>query len=157
MMLQTLNMKAYKMENKKEIQFQMRISSINVLKYAQFDLNEIIDKNSIEYQSDFALQILEESSEMAIETTVTIKIQGTDKYFGELKTVIKFNVTPFTAVVKKENGEYQIPNPVMLNLFHIVAGTIRGILHEKFRGTILQGEVYPLMDVNQLLKPKEGN
>lgn len=143
------------MENKKDIQFQMKISSINVLKYAQFDLNETIDKNSIEYQSDFGVQIMEDTSEIGIETTVNIKIQGTDKLLGELKTLIKFNLNPFEAVVKKESENFQIPNPVMLNLFHIVAGTIRGILHEKFKGTMLQGEVFPLIDVNQLLSVKQ--
>ena len=141
------------MDNKKDIQFQMKISSINVMRFSQYDVEDNTKQNTIEYQSDFGIRILEETSEIAIETTVKLKSQGLDKYLGELKTLIKFNIRPFGTVIKKEGGSYQIPNDLMLNLFNIVTGTVRGILHERLRGTSLQNEIFPLIDVNQLIKP----
>lgn len=141
----------------KEIQFQMRISLINVLRFSQYDIGEF-DQNkidAIEYQSDFNVKILEESSEVAVETTVKLKVQELDNYFGELKVLMKFHVTPFETVIKKESNGFQIPDTLMLNLLNIVAGTIRGILYEKLRGTILQNEVFPLIDTKVFLKAKE--
>ena len=140
-----------------EIQFQMRISSINVLKFSQYDIEalDLTKDSTIEFQSDFGVQILEKSSEIAIETTVKLKIQELDKYYGELKTLIKFSVDPFAVVVKKNGDNYQIPDMIMMNLFNIAAGTLRGILFEKLRGTVLQKEILPLIDVRELLKSRE--
>jgi hypothetical protein len=146
------------MENKeKEVQFQMRISSINVLRYSQYDIDEF-DPNkvdAIEYQSDFGLKTLSETSEIAVETTLKLKVQELDSYFGELKVIMKFHITPFDTVVKKVENGFQIPDLLMFNLFNILTGTLRGILYEKLRGTILQNEVLPLINIKDLMKSKE--
>lgn len=146
------------MENKeKEVQFQMRISSINVLRYSQYDIDEFDpDKvDAIEYQSDFGLKTLSETSEIAVETTLKLKVQELDSYFGELKVIMKFHITPFDTVVKKVENGFQIPDLLMFNLFNISTGTLRGILYEKLRGTILQNEVLPLINIKDLMKSKE--
>lgn len=146
------------MENKeKEVQFQMRISSINVLRFSQFD-TEPFDPNkpeAIEYQSDYSVKVLPESSEIAVETTLKLKIQELDSYFGELKVLMKFHITPFDNVIKKGKEGFQIPDLLIINLFNILTGTLRGILFEKLRGTILQNEVLPLIDIKDLMKAKE--
>ena len=146
------------MESKeKEIQFQMRISSISVLRFSQHDIEEF-DPNkvdAIEYQSDFEVKTLHETSEIAVETTLKLKVQELDSYFGELKVLMKFHISPFDTVIKKVDDGYQIPDLLIFNLFNILIGTIRGILYEKLRGTILQNEVLPLFDVRDLMNAKE--
>lgn len=142
-----------------EIKFQMRISSVNVLRFSQYDIGEF-DPNrvdAIEYQSDFNVKVLEESNELAVETTVKLNVQELDSYFGELKVLMKFHITPFEKVIRKENNGFHVPDALMLNLLNIVAGTIRGILYEKLRGTILQNEVFPLIDTRDFMKAKEAN
>lgn len=146
------------MENKeKEIQFQMRISSINVLRFSQYEIGEF-DNNkndAIEYQSDFGVKLLEESSEISVESTVKLKVKELDAYIGELKVIMKFNILPFDTIIKKENENFKIPDMLLLNLLNIITGTIRGILYEKLRGTILQNEIFPLINVKDLLKNKD--
>ncbi len=146
------------MESKeKEIQFQMRISSISVLRFSQHDIEEF-DPNkvdAIEYQSDFEVKTLHETSEIAVETTLKLKVQELDSYFGELKVLMKFHISPFDTVIKKVDDGYQIPDLLIFNLFNILIGTIRGILYEKLRGTILQNEVLPLFDVRDLMNAKK--
>lgn len=146
------------MENKeKEIQFQMRISSINVLRFSQYDIDDFDANkpNAIEYQSDFGVKALSETSEIAVETTLKLKVQELDSYFGELKVLMKFHINPFDNVVKQVEDGFQIPDLLIFNLFNILTGTLRGILYEKLRGTILQNEVLPLIDIKDLLKAKE--
>lgn len=146
------------MENKeKELQFQMRISSVNVLRFSQYDIEDF-DPNkfdAIEYQSDYGVKVLPDSSEIAVETTLKLKVQELDSYFGELKVLMKFQITPFDNIIKKVDDEFQIPDLLIFNLFNILTGTLRGILYEKLRGTILQNEVLPLIDIKDLMKAKK--
>lgn len=146
------------MENKeKEIQFQMKISSINVLRFSQYDIEDFDPNkfNAIEYQSDFGIKTLPETNEIAVETTLKLKVQELDSYFGELKVLMKFRITPFDDVIKKAEDGFQIPDLLIFNLINILTGTLRGILYEKLRGTVLQNEVLPLIDIKDLIKAKE--
>lgn len=146
------------MENKeKEVQFQMRISSINVLRFSQYDIDDF-DPNrldAIEYQSDYGVKALPETSEIAVETTLKLKVQELDSYFGELKVLMKFHIAPFDNVIKKADDGFHIPDLLIFNLFNIITGTLRGILYEKLRGTVLQNEVLPLIDIKDLMKVKD--
>lgn len=140
----------------KEIQFQMRISSINVLGFSQYDIDDF-DPNkpdAIEYQSDFSVKALSETSEIAVETTLKLKVQELDNYFGDLKVLMKFHITPFDNVVKQVEDGFQIPDLLIFNLFNILTGTLRGVLYEKLRGTILQNEVLPLINIKELIEEK---
>lgn len=140
-------------KEKEEIRFQMRLSKINVLKFAQYDVEEfdINREDAIEFESGFSIKVVEESNEIVIEVTLKIKIVELEKYFGELKVATTFHIIPFETIIKTEKDGHQIPDSLVLNLFNIVAGTVRGILFEKLRGTILQNEVLPLIDVNEML------
>jgi hypothetical protein len=144
-------------KKEKEIQFQMRISSINVLRFSQYDIGEF-DYNkfdAIEYQSDFGVKVIDESNEIAVEATVKLKVKELDSLFGELKVIMKFSIIPFDSVILKEKDGFQIPDMLMLNFFNLITGTIRGILYEKLRGTVLQNEVFPLINLRDLLNIKQ--
>ncbi len=147
-----------KMENKiKEVTFQMRISSLNVLKFSQYDIEgfEADKEDLIEYQSNINFTVLEESSEVAIEITVKLKNTDLNALLGELKVLMKFHITPLSEVITKKEDDFEIPDAVVSNLITIVAGTVRGILYEKLRGTPLQGQVFPLIDVKELIQKKK--
>lgn len=146
-----------KQENR--IQFQMQLSKINVLKFAQYDVEEfdVTKEDAIEFESEFNIKVLEESSEIVIEMVLKLKVVELEKYFGELKISTTFHIIPFETVIKTEKDGHQIPDSLVANLFNIVAGTARGILFEKLRGTILQNEVLPLIDVNEMLGLKNKN
>ncbi|MDI9365069.1 MAG: hypothetical protein QM541_08975 [Flavobacterium sp.] len=142
------------MENKPlDIKFQMRISALSTLKFAIYDIENfgLIKNKAIEYESQFNIKILEESNEIAIETTVKLKNLELDDYLAEIKVLMKFTFLPFDTIVQKSNGGYQIPDAIVLNLFNIISGTLRGILFEKLRGSVLQNEIFPLIDVKNLL------
>ncbi|RZJ91310.1 MAG: hypothetical protein EOO20_05375 [Chryseobacterium sp.] len=133
----------------------MRISSVSVTRFSQYDIEDFeVNDSAIEYQSDFNIKVLPDFEEISIESTVKLYVKELAKYFGELKLIIKFSITPFGDVIKSENNGFEVPDLLVINLFNIIAGTIRGILYEKLRGTVLQNEVFPLIDVRELLKNK---
>lgn len=147
------------METKKEIKFGLKYSSINVVKFSQYDVEDfsIDNENLIEYQNNFEVKVFEDSDEIGMMSTTVLKIIEIDQIFCELKLLSKFKIINFKdVVIKKEEGSFDIPESLLLNFSTIVLGTIRGILHEKLKGTILQNEVFPLIDIRDLKKQKEA-
>ena len=142
------------MANNVDIQFQMRISALNVVRFSQYDFDGAVDPEEIDFHSNFGVKINAELSEIAIEITVQLKIKDADIKLSELKVVMKFEIHPFHKVIVQENDEFRVPDQIMINLFNIAAGTIRGIIHERLKGTELQAVIFPLLDVNSLLKSK---
>ncbi|QEC52157.1 hypothetical protein EDD80_1065 [Anseongella ginsenosidimutans] len=142
------------MESKAGPQFQMRISSIIVSGFSQYEVGafNIEADDALEFQSEFQVRVLSDSSELEVLTTVKLNIRELNTLFGELKTSVRFKVLPFELVVKKAEEGYQIPDTLMVNLFGIVTGTVRGILYERLRGTILQNEILPLLNPKELIK-----
>ena len=62
-----------------------------------------------------------------------------------------FGYLIFNDVIKKgEGNNLDIPNGILINIASISASTIRGILFEKLKGTIVQNEIYPLIDINAM-------
>src|SRR5690554_1555642 len=141
------------MENNNQVQFQMRISSLEVLSFSKFEVKNInTSKDDIFiYHSDFGLIMFEESKEVGIELTVKMVVQETEEDFSDLKVRLKFAFDPFDkVVVRQKDNTFGLPNVVLSNLFHITAGTVRGILYEKLRGSLPQSIVLPLLNINQL-------
>lgn len=146
------------METNNQIQFQMRITSINVLRFSVHELSGLksVGGDIFEYQSDFEVKILEESNEIGIEMTVSIRVRETGELFSDLKILMKFEFLPYDQVViKKKDKTFNIPHAVIGNLFHITAGTIRGILYERLKGTISPIEIFPLLDINQMFADRD--
>ena len=141
----------------KALQFQMGISAIKVVSYSQNEWQEVdtLNKDLIEFQTDFEIKVKEEVQVLSIISTVFIKSKDSTKIFVELKTVVDFNILPFHQVVAINGDKVSLPDPLLLNLFNIVIGTVRGILHEKLRGSILQNEMLPLIDLKQMIKVKK--
>lgn len=144
-------------KKKKDIKLGLRYSSINVLKFSQYDVGDFDAKNDdiIEYQTDFAAIVLEKTEEIGIQTTIKLKIIEIDEIFCELKVESRFQVVPFNDIIVKNDKGYDIPDGLLVNFTAIILGTIRGILYEKLKGTILQNEVLPLIDINDLMKNQE--
>lgn len=137
------------MDNK-NITLNLRFAEIKVSKYSQYDLKKEFkeDVNPLtEFHSNFQFKILEKEERLSCLVTVLIKIIETKEDFAELQVENTFEVRPFKDVVKlKETGVYDIPDDILHNLVSLSISTVRGILFEKLKGTIVQNEVYPLIN-----------
>ncbi|MGA9212357.1 hypothetical protein [Kaistella sp.] len=133
---------------------QIKYSSINVQKFAQFDVADFTlnGENDLEYVSDFQAHINEERQEFGVTSTVRVKIISIDEIFCELKVTSMFLVKPFDIIkIDKERNKMDIPENLIHEVTDIIMSTVRGILHERLRGTKLQNEVLPLIAANKVL------
>ena len=146
------------MDNK-NITLNLRFAEIKVSKYSQYDLENDFKKDEkpfVEFQSSFNFKILEKEERLSCLVTVVIIIIETKEEFAELKVENIFELKPFKDVIKsKSENSYDIPDAVLHNLVSLSISTVRGILSEKLKGTIVQNEVYPLIDPTLLFNNKK--
>ena len=141
------------MQNNKQTTFAMRFSKINVLRYSQNDVEDFNPNKGplVEFQTSFQLRISEDTNEIGILATVKMVIIKTKELFAELRLECFFEIKPLEQVIIKEDIDIKVPKDLLRNLTSIVIGTIRGVLHEKLKGTQLQNEVYPLVSAEDLI------
>lgn len=142
-------------QKQKEISLKMRISSVDVVQYLQYDIGDVAfnPKDTVEYVTGFGLKVHKETEELEVRTTVQIRLPKIEVDFGEIIVVIKYRIQPFNEVViETDDGKHKIPKPLLNHLTSLSANTLRGILHEKFKGTILDKEVFPLVDSPDLVE-----
>ena len=147
------------MDNK-NITLNLRFAEIKVTKYSQYDLEKDFKKDEkpfVEFQSSFNFKVLEKEERLSCLVTVAIIIIETKEEFAELKVENIFELKPFKDVIKsKSENSYDIPDAILHNLVSLSISTVRGILSEKLKGTIVQNEVYPLIDPTSLFKNKKS-
>ena len=59
--------------------------------------------------------------------------------------------------LKKVENRFDIPNGLLVNIATLSVSTVRGILFEKLKGTIVEKEVYPLIDITTMFKNLKNN
>ena len=141
------------MATKKEEVFNLRIFDIRVVQFSQFDLLKDFDESKIplvEYQTNFSFKVFEKEGKIGCLTNIKVKVYETDEYFADVKVEIIFEVSPFEVAAKFNNGKFDISNSLLFNIASVSVSTCRGILYERFKGSIIQKEVYPLADLSGL-------
>lgn len=150
-----------KNEEKDSLTFNMRFDEIKIIKYSQFDLEKEFDINAIplaEFQSNFKFRVIENEEKLACLATVKIVINETKEEFAELRIENFFEINPFKDIFKSNAQDgFEIPDGIIINVASVSASTMRGILFEKLKGTIVQKEIYPLIDMTTLLLNKKKN
>ncbi len=150
------------MNKKDEIVFNIRILDIKVLKFSQFELLQEFDESKfplVEFQTSFNFKVIENESKINSIITVKIKMIETNEYFAELIVESSFSVTPIEKLItKKEDETYDVKGIVLYNIASVSVSTIRGILFERLKGSMIQKEIYPLTNLAEIfLKEKSLN
>lgn len=142
------------MAKEKEITYNLRILDIKVVRFSQFELLEKFDETKyplVEYQTNFDFKVIEEEEKIISIITVKIKIIETNEYFAELIVETSFFVSPIGIIVTKtENEKFDVKGIVLYNIASVSLSTIRGILFERLKGSIIQKELYPLADLSKV-------
>ncbi len=142
-----------------EITLNMRFAGIKVSKYSQYDLEQDFVKEHtplVEFQTNIAFNVFEKEEKLGCLVTVKIIIIETKEIFAELKVENIFELKPFENIINsKTEGKYKIPDTILQSIASLSISTVRGILSEKLKGTIVQNEVYPLIDPSLFFKKKD--
>jgi hypothetical protein len=142
------------MAKEKEITYNLRILDIKVVRFSQFELLENFDETRfplVEYQTNFDFRVIEEEEKIISIITVKIKMIETNEYFAELIVETSFFVSPIGIIVTKtDNEKYDVKGIVLYNIASVSLSTIRGILFERLKGSIIQKELYPLADLSRV-------
>jgi len=148
------------MNKKIEFTFKLRIDDIKVVRFSQSELTKSFELDKfplVEYQTNFDIRVNETDEKIVSIVSVTITVIETAEIFAELIVETSFDVNPIKEVTTlKNDGKYDVNGLVLYNIASVSLSTIRGILYEKLKGSIIQNEIYPLADLSKVFKKKEG-
>lgn len=139
------------MDKKNETIFNLRIVDIKVVKFSQFELLEEFDVSRyplVEYQTNFDFKVVEKDNKIKTIITVKIVMLETKEIFAELIVETSFLVSPIEKIaVKVDETKYDVKSIVLYNIATVSLSTIRGILFEKLKGSVIQKEIYPMVNL----------
>ena len=134
----------------------IRYANINVSKFSQFELKKEFNKDSkpsINFKTNFKFKVLLEKNLLICITSVNVSIIETGELYSELVVENEFEVKPLSKILKRDEDKYfNIPVEILRTILSFSTSTLRGILFEKSKGTIIQNEIYPLFDPSTILK-----
>lgn len=142
-----------------KLESKVRILDIKITQFSQFNITTNFDVSKsplVEFQTSLNYKAIENEEKVVCFLNVKIKIIETNEYFAELKSEIIFNVTPISNVVRNVNDNQEIDTQLLHDITSLSISTIRGVLFEKLKGSIIQKEIYPLIDLSKLF-PKITN
>ncbi len=139
------------MENK-QVTLKMRFSKINVLRFSQYDVSQFDTTRDalIEYQSSFSVSAQKETNEIVTLADIKLVLLETKELYADLKVECNYEVLPFD-FINIDGTKFELPKDLVYHLISLSISTIRGILHEKLKGTPLQKEVFPLIDPKEMI------
>jgi len=134
----------------------IRITDIKVVEFSQFELTKEFDRERnplVDFLTKYAFRVISEKKQAGCLMTTKIRISETGEEFAKIIVEGIFDINPFDVVAKKigNDNQYDLHNSVILNMANVVTATTRGILFEKLRGTPIQKEIFPLVDLVPLL------
>ncbi len=147
------------MSNVKKMSFEMKIDGIKIINFSQSNLELEFEKGfkaKVEFRTDFAFGVFPDTSKLSCLLTIKVLLPELNDEFAELKVEFSFKIKPFNEIViNKGENAFEIPDTLMHNLASISLSSARGILFEKLRGTVLQNEIFPLVNPANLFEKKK--
>jgi hypothetical protein len=93
----------------------------------------------------------EDQGEIGMMSSTVLKNSETKQIYIRLKVLSVFKIENLqAAIVKNEDGSFDCSLLLLQNLSALGLGTVRGILHEKLNGSVLQRVPLSLSDIRTL-------
>ncbi|WP_319480983.1 hypothetical protein [uncultured Draconibacterium sp.] len=139
------------MKNNKKIT--IRILNIKVQKFNQSEITLDFNREKtplVEFQTNFSFKYSIETEQIMCITNIKVIIIETKEMFAELDVHTEFAIKSLSDFITMVDGKEKIDNVLLFNVCSVSVSTIRGILFEKLKGSELQNEIYPLVDLSSL-------
>lgn len=88
---------------------------------------------------------------------VVITPFGQDAIVGAYTAAVFFEIQNFDDILRPEGQLIEIPDVLVGSLNSIAISTIRGMMFEAFKGTILHSAILPVVDIQQMLKTRKNS
>ena len=134
----------------------IRYANINVSKYSQFDLKKEFNKDSkplINFNTNFNFQVKQEKNLLICIISLNLSIIETGESYCDLVIENEFEIKQLSKIlIKNKAKEFNVPVEILRTLVSMSSSTMRGILYEKSKGTMIQNEIYPIFDPSKIIK-----
>jgi hypothetical protein len=140
------------MKTKKNLKIGVMYSSITVKYFSKRSIRNFADvKTGYEYKTRFTYDVDEDQGEIGMMSSTVLKNSETKQIYIRLKVLSVFKIENLqAAIVKNEDGSFDCSLLLLQNLSALGLGTVRGILHEKLNGSVLQRVPLSLSDIRTL-------
>lgn len=102
--------------------------------------------------------ILQDESRIAVEVRSAAINTETNIEIASCAVMLTYTVDNIDEFVTKESDtKLTIRDHLMLNMLNPAYGTLRGVMHARFSGTLLESRPLPLIDIQDLVKAAKRN
>ena len=133
------------MKDKKDFTF--KLVGMEVL---QSSITEIVVPNSEKINFNFDLNIEikfnTEKEVVFVAPSVSVRINNEPKQIGFLKIALMFEINSFNDYYNKETNEFILPKNIQDVFNSVSISTLRGVMFNCFKGTILHNAILPVID-----------
>jgi len=132
-----------------ETTIRFRLAEVNTYYFQQNPPLKPFDQNNpslIDYNLNFALPNKIEDNRVSIICKIEALIKETLERIGEIQTEFKFEIDSINDKPIKSSEKIGIPQDIITTFVSITISTMRGIMIEKFRGTLLQHQLLPVIN-----------
>lgn len=141
------------MKDDKEIGINARIIRVKTLNFTQNDVSILSteDKLKLEFDTTLHFSYNQEKNEFLVYVEVVSSVKNIEFEFSKIKVenVFELNAVGVELNLEDINDKgVNLPDFVINNLVELSISNVRGILTEKFKGTIFQDEIIPLISFN---------
>jgi hypothetical protein len=143
------------MPKRKEISFQFKFNNINTLRFIIDNRPDAIrDADAEGYKIQISGANFINITNNILGFDIIIDITTNDKSnikVCELIQRVSFSVKNLDKIAIIKENEVSLPDQILLHLFSLSFSSARGILHEKLRGSIIEGLILPPINVKDII------
>lgn len=126
----------------------VELLSKNILEFA----DKLEEKEDFGYSFLVDMKLALQQKAVAIVTNTGITHIRSGKEVATFKIVCFFELPDFDTVIEKVEDMYTVPIELEILLKSLGLSTMRGIMISEVMGTYLQGTIFPLIDMNKLIR-----
>jgi len=144
------------MDVPEKIELKIIFEKLDVVDFKITTIETRQPKKGLEFDFNSGFEIDKNNEQIKIILKIRINDSVTKNEICSTTVRFTFTIVNLNKLPKQDKGkEILIPTRLLHDLFSSSYSTLRGILYEKFLGTLLNGVLLPLIDINELIPDSE--
>jgi len=145
------------MDIPEQIELKIIFEKLDVVDFKVTTIDTSQSKKGLEFEFNSGIEIDKNNEQIKIILKIQINDSETKDEICSTAVRFTFTIVNLNKLPKQDKGKkILIPTRLMHDLFSSSYSTLRGILYEKFLGTLLNGVLLPLININELIPNSEN-